>query len=213
WVPAGALRSWCSGDLVVDWLAEYGEQHGFRRDDQQPGYQRAFDLPRFLMQKGREFERAVLADLGTRWPIARIAERPDQARSLAAAEATLDAMAAGAPVIAAAVLRDPQARTYGVADLLLRSDVLGQLCPGARVGRDAFVRSRDQDLGDIVADGLAWIRRVRTEGAEWRVLPVPSVPELWPNMKAEGDFPWHHAKAQIAAQLGDLTILPRVNAE
>jgi len=301
WVPAGALRSWCSGDLVVDWLAEYGEQHGFRRDDQQPGYQRAFDLPRFLMQKGREFERAVLADLGTRWPIARIAERPDQARSLAAAEATLDAMAAGAPVIAAAVLRDPQARTYGVADLLLRSDVLGELCPGAlagdqlelpisafahgrhyrvidlkfstlallkdgglgakdlddmaqawiynqalgriqrytppaayvagrgwrqgpdrgdrcwerlaRVGRDAFVRSRDQDLGDIVADGLAWIRRVRTEGAEWRVLPVPSVPELWPNMKAEGDFPWHHAKAQIAAQLGDLTILPRVNAE
>src|SRR5439155_1437843 len=254
-----------------------------------------------LMQKGREFERAVLAHLGTRWPIARIAERPDQARSLAAAEATLDAMAAGAPVIAAAVLRDPQARTYGVADLLLRSDVLGELCPEAlagdqlelpisafahgrhyrvidlkfstlallkdgglgakdlddmaqawiynqalgriqrytppaayvagrgwrqgpdrgdrcwerlaRVGRDAFVRSRDQDLGDIVADGLAWIRRVRTEGAEWRVLPVPSVPELWPNMKAEGDFPWHHAKAQIAAQLGDLTILPRVNAE
>src|SRR3989442_958055 len=83
----------------------------------------------------------------------------------------------------------------------------------ARVGRDAFVRSRDQDLGAIVADGLAWIRRVRTEGAEGRVLPVPSVPGLWPNMTAEGAFPWHHAKTQIAAQLGDLTILPRGHTE
>src|SRR5207245_10028979 len=86
------------------------------------------------VQKGRELERAALAALGTRWPIARIAERPDQARSLAAAEATLDAMAAGAPVIAAAVLRDPQARTYGVADLSLRSDVLGELCPESLAG-------------------------------------------------------------------------------
>jgi hypothetical protein len=83
----------------------------------------------------------------------------------------------------------------------------------ARVPREAFVRSRDEDLGSVVALALAWVRRLRTEGAEWRALPMPSVPELWPNMKATRDFPWHSAKAEIAAKLGELTILPRINVE
>ena len=301
WVPAGDLRNWCDGDLLVDWLAEYGDQHGFRRDDQAPGYDRTFDLSRFVMEQGRRFEQAVLVDLQTRWPVTRIATRPDEARSLAAAEATWDAMKNGAPVIASGVLRDPERRTYGVADLLVRSDVLTDLCADALVGdqlelpvaamrhgrhyrvvdvkfstlhllkdgglgagqldvmaqawiynealgrvqgftppaayvvgrawrqgtsrgdrcwerlarvpQDAYVRSREEDLGAVVAQALAWIRRLRTEGAEWRVLPAPSIPELWPNMKAAGDFPWHTAKAEIASKLADLTILPRVNVE
>ena len=301
WVPAGAVRNWCADDLLLDWLAEFGERAGFRRDDQLPGYDATFDLPRFLMAQGRRFERAVLADLGTRWPVTTIATRPDEARSLGAAEATWGAMQAGAPVIAAAVLRDPERRTFGVADLLVRSDVLAELCPDAfggdqlelpvaalrhgrhyrvvdlkfstlhllkdgglgagglavmaqawiynealgrlqgyvppaayvagrawrqggargdrcwekvaRVARDAYVRSREEDLVNVVDRALAWIRRLRTEGAEWRVLPLPSVPELWPNMKADSDFPWRHAKAEIARQLADLTLLPRVSAE
>ena len=301
WVAARDLRNWCDNDLLVDWLSEFGEQHGFRRDDQLPGYDRVFDLARYLMEQGRRFEQAVLVDLQQRWPVTRITTRPDEARSLAAAEATWEAMKNGSPLIASGVLRDPERRTYGVADLLVRSDVLGELCPDAFVGdqlelpviamrhgrhyrivevkfstlhllkdgglgadaldvmaqawiynealgriqgftppaayvagrawrqggargdrcweklarvpREAFVRTRDEDLGAVVARALAWVRRLRTEGAEWRVLPVPSVPELWPNMKAGSDFPWHTAKAEIAAKLGELTILPRVNAE
>ncbi|OLD10560.1 MAG: hypothetical protein AUJ06_01880 [Chloroflexi bacterium 13_1_40CM_3_70_6] len=288
WVAAGAVRNWCGDDLLLDWLGEFGERHGFRRDDQLPGYDATFDLPRFLMAQGRRFERAVLADLASRWPVTTIATRPDEARSLAAAEATWEAMQGGAPVIAAAVLRDPERRTFGVADLLVRSDVLGELCADAfvgdqlelpvaalrhgrhyrvvdlkfstihllkdgglgagglavmaqawiynealgrlqgyvppaayvagrawrqggargdrcweklaRVARDTYVRSREEDLASVVDRALAWIRRLRTEGAEWRVLPLPSVPHLWPNMK-------------IAKQLADLTLLPRVNAE
>jgi hypothetical protein len=301
WIPAGAVRNWCENDLLVDWLAEYGEREGFRRDDQLAGYERAFDLPRYLMEQGRRFEQAVLIDLAVRWPITRIATRPDEARSLAAAEATWDAMENGAPLIAAGVLRDVERRTYGVADLIVRSDVLGELCPDAfvgdqlelpvaalrhgrhyrvidvkfstlrllkdgslgadglavmaqawiynealgrlqgytppaayvagrawrqggdrgdrcweklaRVARDAYVRSREEELGSVVGRALEWVRRLRTEGAEWRALPIPSVPELWPNMKANGDFPWHTAKAEIAARLADLTLLPRVSAE
>jgi len=81
----------------------------------------------------------------------------------------------------------------------------------ARVPHDTVVRGRDMDLREAVQQAAAWIRRVRTEGAEWRVLPLPSVPELWPNMKAGQDGPWHDAKAKIAAALADLTMLPRVN--
>ncbi|HEY7624840.1 MAG TPA: hypothetical protein VIA63_07425 [Candidatus Limnocylindria bacterium] len=299
WVPAGELRNWCEGDLLADWLAEYGEQHGFRRDDQLPTYDRVFDLARYLMEQGRRFEQAVIVDLQRRWPVTRVTTRPDESRSLAAAEATWDAMKNGAPLIAAGVLRDPERRTYGIADLLVRSDVLTELCPDAFVGdqlelpvvalrhgrhyrlvelkfstlrllkdgtlgadqvhvmtqawiynealgrlqgftppaayvagrgwrqgsdrgdrcweklarvpRETYVRSREADIAEIVAGGLSWVRRLRTEGAEWRALPVPSVPELWPNMKAASDFPWHHAKTEIATKLGELTILPRVN--
>jgi len=65
------------------------------------------------------------------------------------------------------------------------------------------------DLREVVQQAAAWVRRVRTDGAEWRVLPLPSVPELWPNMKAE-DSGWRDAKSRIAKELADLTLLPRV---
>jgi len=78
-----------------------------------------------------------------------------------------------------------------------------------RIRHDVYLRGRGMDLREFVQQAMAWVRRVRTEGAEWRVLPVPSVPELWPNMKAD-DAGWHDAKARIANELGDLTLLPRV---
>ena len=37
-------------------------------------------------------------------------------------------------------------------------------------------------IADAVEDALRWIRRVRTEGKDWQLLPEPSVPELYPNM-------------------------------
>jgi hypothetical protein len=302
WVAAGELRSWCRNDLLIDWLEEYPTIHGFLPDHLVPGYDETFDLGRFLMRQGRAFEKAVLADLARRWQLVRIAHRPDEARLLSAAIATQEAMEAGVEIIAGGVLRDPQLRMFGVVDLLVRSDVLGQLCPAAFVGdplelaaiglshgrhyrvvdvkfktldllvrtgglstspsdldtlaqawvynealgrvqgytppasyvagrawkqgdergdlcweriarvpHDTFVRGRGVDLRDVVQEAAAWVRRVRTEGAEWRVLPVPSIPELWPNMKADSGGPWHDAKARIAVALGELTLLPRVN--
>jgi hypothetical protein len=301
WVAAGETRNWCRNDLLLDWLDEYPMVHGLARDDQLPGYDETFDLGRFLMRQGRAFEKAVLADLAERWELVLITHRPDEARLLSAATATQEAMQAGVPIIAAGVLRDPQLRMFGVVDLLVRSDVLGQLSPGAfegdplelaaiglshgrhyrvvdvkfrtldllktgglsaspsdldtlaqawvynealgriqgytppasyvagrawkqgddrgdrcwerlaRVPHDTVVRGRGTDLRDAVQQAAAWVRRVRTEGAEWRVLPLPSVPELWPNMKATQDGPWHDAKARIGVALADLTLLPRVN--
>jgi hypothetical protein len=302
WVAAGETRNWCRNDLLLDWLEEYPTIHGFLRDDQVPGYDETFDLGRFLMRQGRAFEKAVLADLARRWQLVRITHRPDEARLLSAATATHEAMEAGVPIIASGVLRDPELRMFGVVDLLVRSDVLGQLSPSAfggdplelaaiglshgrhyrvvdvkfktldllkggglstspsdldtlaqawvynealgrmqgytppasyvagrawkqaddrgdrawerlaRVPHDTFVRGRNADLREVVQQAAGWIRRLRTEGAEWRVLPLPSVPELWPNMKAAQDGPWHDGKARIGAALADLTLLPRVNA-
>lgn len=307
WVAAGALRHWCDGDPLLDWLDLYGEDTGFARDDREPAYDPRFDLPRLIGDRGQHFEDVVIAHLAERYGVTRIAELPNDARSLDAARATWQAMAAGDPIVARAVLRDPQSRTYGTADLLLRSDILAEAFPGAfdgeqehdaapalpgqrwhyrlidvryatlellkdgslspandlgllarlhvlntalgrlqgltpafayvlgrgwrqgsfrgtnaldrlaRAPRDVFVRGQERELAQVAADGLAWVRRVRNEGAAWRVRPVPSLPELWPNMKCRYDAPWQRAKRDLAEELGELTLVahvgPRVRAQ
>jgi hypothetical protein len=86
------------------------------------------------------------------------------------------------------------------------------------VGRDLFraaarVSHSDPQLGWHAAEAAAWIRRLRRQGASWHPLPVPSVPELRPNMKAERDQEWHAAKREIAQAQFDLTLLPYVGPE
>jgi hypothetical protein len=304
WVSAGAMRNWAANDTLLDWLERYGGQRGYARDDQRASYDQRFDFQRFLAEQGKRFEERVLGDLEERVGLTRIDVDRDNARSLAAAHATVAAMERGERVIAGGVLRDPQARTYGRVDLLVRSDVLGELCGDAfgetddptvpapafhgaawhyrvidvkfstlellkdgslstssqlgacaqvwtynqmlarvqgyvapfayvlgrgwkqgntgrgdtcwerlaRIPAETYVRSREAPLGDVVAEGAAWIRRVRREGADWQVLPAPTIDELWPNMKNDRDHPWHEAKKEIAEELRELTLLWRVSA-
>lgn len=300
WVPATAVRHWCDADPLLDWLDRYGEERGFARDDRAATYDARLDLPRLIAERGRRFEDLVFAHLGRRDRITRIGDGADDARSLDAARATWNAMASGDPLIARAVLRDPQSRTYGVCDLLARSDVLRELFPAAfdgeeeqvvalalpgqrwhyrcveiryttldllkdgslsasgdlglmarlwilnnalgrlqgaappyayvlargwrqgtlrgtnafdrlgRVPRDALVRSQEKEIGQVAADATLWVRRVRSEGMSWHVRPVPSVAELWPNMKDRYDSPWQRAKRDLAEDLGELTLIAHV---
>ena len=307
WIRASAVRHWCDSDPLLDWLDRYGDDHGVARDDRAPTYDPRFDLFRLIGERGHRFEELVLEHLHRRYPLTRVADVADDVRSRDAARATWQALVAGDPIVSRGVLRDPQARTYGVADLLVRSDVLAEIFPAAfegeeerivapalpgqrwhyrvvdvryttlellkdgalsaasdlavmarmwilnialgrlqgatppfayvlgrgwrqgalrgtscfdrlgRVPRDAFVRSQERDVAQVAADALAWVRGVRTEGAEWRVRPVPSVPELWPNMKCRYDSPWSRAKRELAEELGELTLVahvgPRVRAQ
>ncbi|HAF11805.1 MAG TPA: hypothetical protein DCK98_17260 [Chloroflexi bacterium] len=304
WVSAGAIRNWARNDGMLDWLDRYGGERGIARDDQRAAYDEHFDFQRFLARQGRRFEEKVLEDLERRVGLTRIDIDRDDARSLATAHATVAAIERGERVIAQGLLRDPQTRTYGRIDLLVRSDVLATLCGDAfgenddpsvpapalhgaawhyrvidikfstldllkdgslstssdlstsaqvwtynqmlarvqghvapfayvlgrawrqgnsgrgdtcwekvaRIPAETYVRSREAALADVVADGRAWIRRVRREGAAWNVLPVPTIPELWPNMKNDSDHPWHEAKRELAEDLRELTLLWRVSA-
>ena len=42
-------------------------------------------------------------------------------------------------------------------------------------------------IANAVEDALRWVRRVRTEGKDWQLLPEPSVRELYPNMSNADD--------------------------
>ncbi len=282
----------------------YGEANGFVRDDDLEGFDPRTDFLAFIFERGQLFEERVVRLIAERFPVTRIATGPEDSRRLECAVATLAAMLAGAPVIAQAVLRNSETRTYGVADLLVRSDILDLLVPGsltadaarvpapvlvgaawhyrvvdikfhtfgldadravqpndalaymaqvwvynealgriqgytppaafllgrnwkagwtrgggclerlARVDRDAIGDTKTgSTLAEMTNKAIAWVRRLRAEGANWRVLPEPSVPELYPHARNSRDAPWHHAVRQIAAALGELTLLPAMNPE
>lgn len=64
-------------------------------------------------------------------------------------------------------------------------------------GKDLFIESR-------IDDAINWVRRLRSEGSEWQLLP-PSIPELYPNMKSDCDARWHKWKVQYAKELCEIT--------
>jgi len=301
WVSASATRNFMIGDPLTDWLNRHGEGAGFTKDDASH-YDERIDFGRFVMAKGIAFEAAMVDHLRTMHPVITMSDGPSEVQDLKKAEDTFQALCAGQPIIHQGVLRDPESRTYGAPDFLIRSDILINLFPGSidpeeaalaapdlngalwhyvvvdakftslslaangtlanggsksaykaqlfvynralgrlqgylpelsfllgrsweqgsgankQRGRSAMERlgpiPNDQQFGGLslggwVEQATEWVRRVRNDGGNWRPLPVPSVPELWPT--GSSDYPWRAAKARIAEELSDLTQLWQVS--
>lgn len=147
WVSASATFNYCSDDPALDWLEAFGESKGFRRDDQLPGYDVRTDFRAFLKEKAARFESVVTEYLAARFQVVRIARTPADIRNRAFAETTWATMRDGAEILAQAVLWNPQTQTYGAADLLVRSDRLCALFPGALSEEDAAATAPDLSLG------------------------------------------------------------------
>jgi hypothetical protein len=73
-----------------------------------------------------------------------------------------------------------------------------------RLGAIDF-RAVDRSFIERSNEAVAWIRRLRVEGAGWDVYPKPSVPELYPNMSNKNDAPWHNKKKEIAEKINEIT--------
>jgi len=301
-VAASRTFNFCCDDPLLDWLEAFGEAKGYVPDHLRSGYDARADFRVFLTERANEFESVVTDYLAKRHEVVRIRKELGDVRTRAAVEATWAAMSGGAVIIAQSVLWNPESRTYGVPDLLIRSDVLRQLFPSdiseaeatqtasdlpipdvhyrvvdvkfttldllkdghaagdhlkymvqiwlynealgrlqgytptmafllgrrwkdsksrgtsafdriARVDHNRYLKNAGMDLRTFALTACDWIRRLRRDGGGWDVVPTPSVPELWPNIRRTDDQPWHHAKLEIARQLEDLTLLPRVTPE
>lgn len=143
WVPASATFNFCNDDPVLDWLEVFGEGRGFLRDAQSGRYDPRTDFRGFLNQKAAEFEAIVTERLGDRFAVTQIAQEPGDTRNPMFARATWAAMLDGAEIIAQAVLWNPETRTYGAPDLLVRSDILESLFPNAVLGEEARLPAPD----------------------------------------------------------------------
>ena len=148
WVSASRTRNHVLEDPLLDWLDRYGESKGFVLDV----VEERTDFVRFIMAKGIKFERAVvehLEGLGLGQVLAVGAESGSQRPSwdLGLAEETWKAMSDGVEIICQGVLRDPEHKTYGMPDLLVRSDVLAMLFPGSLSSAQAAVAAGDLPTG------------------------------------------------------------------
>ena len=130
WISASRTRNWIKGDPLMDWLDKWGREKGFEPDDEGADYDPRTNFRDFLFEQGHRFEAGVVQLLRAQIPdMIRIGEGPADSRDAEKAAATIEAMKRGVPVIEQAVLHDHEQRTYGVADLLVRSDYLNLIVP------------------------------------------------------------------------------------
>lgn len=146
WVSASQTRNHALGHPLIDWLDRHGEAHGFTRD----AVDERTDFGAFIMGKGLEFERVVVAHLrgltDVRVILPEGASRAER-RDPAVAEATFAALAEGVPIVCQGVLRDAETRTWGAPDLLVRSDVLAELFPDSLSANEAAAPAPDLGIG------------------------------------------------------------------
>jgi predicted RecB family nuclease len=130
WISATEVRNYCLKDPLLDWLDLYGDDSKFPRDTHLKLYDERTDMARFIQQQGHRFEQAVVSHLQTLAVVQRVGLNAGDARSFALAHETFSLMRDGVEIIHQGVLWDAEARTYGMPDLLVRSDVLARLFPG-----------------------------------------------------------------------------------
>ena len=54
-------------------------------------------------------------------------------------------------------------------------------------------------------EALKWLRSVRKEGHNWKLLPIPSKNELFPNMKNDKDGAFNKIKRSLAEEINEIT--------
>jgi len=145
WVAASRTMHFCGDDPLLDWLDAHGEAAGFVRDSPPRGDGLSTDFREFIFRKALEFEAAVIAHLSRHHQVQAICRVSSESRDRANVEATWEAMRAGAEVIVQGALWNPETQTYGMPDLLVRSDVLHAIVPDSF--SDASARQGAPDLG------------------------------------------------------------------
>ena len=129
WVSATKLRGYLLKNTLGDWLELYGGAHGFQRDSTRPGYAERLDFFCFVRDQGVAFEDAVAAYLAGRSDLVRIGGSGFDSQDLDEAKKTVAALADGREIVHQGVLWNPEDRTYGAPDFLVRSDVFDRLFP------------------------------------------------------------------------------------
>lgn len=126
WVSATNTRNWMLNDPVLDYLHLYGRSHGIKTDDE---IDLSLDSGKFIKDQGLLFENAIYDNI-----IHRIGDKNivkigsfEEAHSKYKADVTFQAMKEGFPLIFQGVLHDHTTKTYGVADIICRSDYINKI--------------------------------------------------------------------------------------
>jgi putative phage-type endonuclease len=138
WVSATSTKNSVINDPLLDWLNEYGKGTKRRKtgnsvyDSKMEKYEddtkNASPFLHYIQDAGLKFEKEIVAYLYKKFrgQVKTIAN-PYQARQQGKYDETLEAMKSGTPIIYQAVLHNAKDKTYGICDLVVRSDYLNQI--------------------------------------------------------------------------------------
>lgn len=135
WISASATRNYMLRDPLIDWLKLYGQktlQNSSLKEEAAKTFLREeksttnYQFIPFIKNQGINFEERLIAllykKLGTD-AIIDIGGSRETCRTESYVKNTFDAMKKGIAVIYSGVLWNPRNNTYGIPDLLIRSDV------------------------------------------------------------------------------------------
>lgn len=125
WVSATEVRNYILKEPLIDYLNKFGFNKGHV-----PDIKHEIDFNEFVCNQGINFENAVVEYLFNNYPkyIVKIASQYE-GYSITKFEETFNEMVKGTPMIYQAVLHDKILNTYGIADLLIRSDYINYIFP------------------------------------------------------------------------------------
>lgn len=75
----------------------------------------------------------------------------------------------------------------------------------ATLGHVSYVK--DQKYYLLMKEAISWLHDLYENGHDWSLTPLPSRPELYPNMCNKFDEPFRQVKIDLAKQVGEITSL------
>lgn len=119
WISATSTYNYLMKDPLLDWLEMYHKtstRHGKR-------YSNPNNFNEFIMKQGCVFEKEIINCLVNKFPAdVKIIDSEFRSRDIATFQATIEAMKSGIPIIYSGVLHNIKNKTFGIPDLLVRSD-------------------------------------------------------------------------------------------
>jgi predicted RecB family nuclease len=112
-------------DPILDWLDLYGNEEN--KDTKDKKYDANLDFVQLLFRKGHEFEYIVVNHLQYKFGAGNFVTVGADSKDPAKEQETLQHMKDGVPFILQGVLRNPDNKTYGIPDMMVRNDILSKI--------------------------------------------------------------------------------------
>lgn len=184
WISATETYNYMMNDPVLDWYREHYSKLNNRKGSNNNG--KSFSS--YIMEQGCIFENKIMKMITKKFEPDRIAEIHGEKspRDPKKAEETLEAMKRGVPIIHSGVLHNPENKTFGIPDLLVRSDWLRYLVEDSPLNSEIEIKSAP---------------KLKTDGWHYRVVDIKYTGLLLRannrNLLNTGSFPAYKAQLLI----------------
>lgn len=119
WVQSNEVRNYILKDTIIDWLNLYAGEN-YKRD----GVHHMNDI---MNSTEKNFKQTVIKNLMDRFDTVLIGNYNEKFSSFKA-QLTIDEMKKGTPIIINGILHNYDNQTYGIPDLIVRTDYINRIC-------------------------------------------------------------------------------------